>query len=101
MWTWRWGDRLVLLFAWTAGLGLCAITAAIVIYLAVQGIRYLHPDLIWTNPQVGYTQNETGGFLDPLIGTFLVAGLAIMIAGPVGVGACVITPPLTPPPRRR
>ena len=52
------------------------------IFLAIQGIRYLRPDLIWTNPQVGFTQNETGGFLDPLIGTILVAGIAIAHRGP-------------------
>jgi phosphate transport system permease protein len=87
--SWRLTDRLGLGFAWFLGLLFCAVTAAIVIFLAIQGIRYLRPELIWTNPQVGYTQNQTGGFLDPLIGTFLVAGLAIMIAGPVGVGVAV------------
>jgi phosphate transport system permease protein len=87
--SWRLSDRIGLGFAWFLGLLFCAITAAIVIFLAIQGIRYLRPDLIWTNPRVGYTQNETGGFLDPLIGTFLVAGIAIAIAGPVGVGVAV------------
>jgi phosphate transport system permease protein len=87
--SWRLTDRLGLAFAWFLGLLFCAITAAIVIFLAIQGIRYLRPDLIWTNPQVGFTQNETGGFLDPLIGTILIAGIAIAIAGPVGVGVAV------------
>ena len=86
---WRLTDRLGLAFAWFLGLLFCAVTVAIVIFLAVQGIRYLQPDLIWTNPRVGFTQNETGGFLDPLIGTVLVAGIAIAIAGPVGVGVAV------------
>ena len=40
------------------------------IYLLVQGIRYLRPDMLWTNPKVGNNQNETGGFLAPLLGTF-------------------------------
>jgi phosphate transport system permease protein len=87
--SWRLTDRLGLAFAWFLGLLFCAITAAIVIFIAIQGIRYLRPDLIWTRPQVGFTQNETGGFLDPLIGTILVAGIAIAIAGPVGVGVAV------------
>lgn len=86
---WRFTDRLGLAFAWFLGLLFCVITAAIIIFLAVQGIRYLQPSLIWTNPQVGFTQNQTGGFLGPLIGTFLVAGIAIGIAGPVGVGVAV------------
>ncbi|HEX4008409.1 MAG TPA: ABC transporter permease subunit [Solirubrobacteraceae bacterium] len=87
--SWRLTDRLGLAFAWFLGLLFCAITAAIVIFLALQGIRYLHPDLIWTNPQVGFNQSETGGFLAELIGTALVAGIAIAIAGPVGVGVAV------------
>ncbi len=87
--SWRLTDRLGLAFAWFLGLLFCAITVAIVIFLAVQGIRYLRPDLIWTSPQVGFTQNETGGFLDPLIGTVLVAAIAIAIAGPIGVGVAV------------
>ncbi len=87
--SWRLVDRLGLAAAWLLGLLFCAITAAIVIFLAVQGLRYLSPSLIWTNPRVGYTQGATGGFLDPLIGTVLVAGIAIGIAGPVGVGVAV------------
>jgi phosphate transport system permease protein len=87
--SWRLTDRIGLAFAWFLGLLFCAITVGIVVFLAIQGIRFLHPDLIWTNPQVGYTQNQTGGFLDPLIGTFLIAAIAIGIAGPVGVGVAV------------
>ena len=51
----------------------CAIAASIVIYLLVQGLRYVRPSLLVTHPTVGYTENQTGGFLDPLIGTLLVA----------------------------
>ena len=87
--SWRLTDRIGLGFAWFLGLLFCAITLAIVAFLAVQGIRYLRPELLWTNPQVGFNQNQTGGFLDPIIGTFLVAGIAIGIAGPVGVGVAV------------
>ncbi|MGP0052803.1 MAG: PstA family ABC transporter permease [Solirubrobacteraceae bacterium] len=87
--SWRLTDRLGLAFAWLLGLLFCAIAVAIVAFFAIQGIRYLRPDLLWTNPKVGYTQGETGGFLDPMIGTLLVAGIAIAIAGPVGVGVAV------------
>ncbi len=87
--SWRLTDRLGLAVAWGLGLLFCAITAAIVIFLAVQGIRYLSPSLLWTNPKVGFTEGATGGFLDPLIGTVLVAFIAIAIAGPVGVGVAV------------
>ncbi len=54
-------DRLGLAFAWFVGLLFCAICAAIVIYVLVQGIRYLEPDLLWTNPKVGNTRTRPAG----------------------------------------
>ena len=87
--SWRWTDRLGLAFAWLVGLLFCVICAAIVIYLLIQGIRYLHPSFLWTNPKVGNTQNETGGILAPLLGTAIVITLAMGIATPVGVGIAV------------
>ena len=58
-------------------------------FLAVQGLRYLHPDMVWTNPRAGYTQSETGGILAPLVGTILVTVVAMAIATPLGVGVAV------------
>lgn len=86
---WRPVDRIGLALAWLLGLLFCAICAAIVIFVAIQGLRYLHPDMIWTNPRAGYSENETGGILAPLVGTILVAALAMAIAVPVGVGVAV------------
>jgi phosphate transport system permease protein len=83
---WRLSDRAGLGFAWLLGLLFCAITCAIVIYLLVQGIKYVRPELFVTHPAAGFTERETGGFLDPLIGTFLVGLLAMAIALPVGIG---------------
>jgi phosphate transport system permease protein len=87
--SWSVVDRAGLAFAWTVGLLFCAIAAAIVIYVLVQGIRYLHPDLLWTNPKVGNSQSQTGGFLAPLLGTLIVTTLAMVLATPVGVGVAV------------
>jgi phosphate transport system permease protein len=87
--TWRLTDRAGLAVAWFLGLLFCAITAAIVIFLLVQGVRYLNLDLVITNPKVGFNQTQTGGFLGPLIGTFVIAAISIGIAGPVGVGIAV------------
>jgi phosphate transport system permease protein len=84
-WTWRWGDRLVLFCAWTAGLGLCLVSAAIVIYMGYRGIQYLRPGLLFSRPAVGTSQSETGGFLDPLIGTVLLTVIGILLAGPLAV----------------
>lgn len=86
---WRLTDRLGLAFAWFMGLLFCAICAAIVLFLVVQGIRYLRPDMLWTNPKVGFSQSETGGFFSPLVGTVLVTAIAVAIATPVGVGVAV------------
>jgi phosphate transport system permease protein len=87
--SWSVVDRAGLAFAWTVGLLFCAICAAIVIYVLVQGIRYLSPDLLWTNPKVGDTQSETGGFLAPMLGTVLVTTLAMLLATPIGIGVAV------------
>ena len=67
----------------------CAIAAAIVIYFLVEGIRYLRPNLLVTNPAPGVSESQTGGFLDPLLGTVIVGLLAMAIATPVGIGIAV------------
>ena len=87
--SWSFVDRAGLAFAWTVGLLFCAICGAIVIYVLVQGARYLRPELLWTNPKAGDTQSQTGGFLDPMVGTVLVTTVAMLLATPVGVGVAV------------
>jgi phosphate transport system permease protein len=87
--SWRLTDRIGLAFAWLLGLLFCAVAIAIVVYLAIQGIHYLHPDLLWTNPKTSDTEAGSGGFLAPILGTFLIAGLAIAIALPMGVCVAV------------
>jgi phosphate transport system permease protein len=86
---WRLSDRLGLAFAWLMGLLFCVVCAAIVIFLVVQGFRFLKPDMLWTNPKVGFNQNTTGGFLAEIIGTVTVTAIALVIAVPVGVGVAV------------
>jgi phosphate transport system permease protein len=83
--TWRWSDRLVLGAAWLAGLSLCAIAAAIVLYMGVRGIQYLRPSLLFSHPAVGTKQDQTGGFLDPLLGTALLTAIGIAIAAPLAI----------------
>ncbi len=83
--TWRWSDRLVLVAAWGAGLALCAITAAILIYMGYRGVQYLRPSLLFSRPQVSQGQAGSGGFLDPLIGTALLTVVGVAIAAPLGI----------------
>jgi phosphate transport system permease protein len=87
--SWRPLDRLGLMVCWGLGLLICAIAGAIVIYMFVQGLRYVRPELLVTHPTGGYGEAHSGGFLDPLLGTFLVAALAMAIAIPVGVSTAV------------
>ena len=82
---WRLTDRIGLAIAWFLGLLFCAVAGALVIYFLVQGLKYVRPSLFVTNPTAGFTASTTGGFLDPLLGTFLVTGLAMIIALPAGL----------------
>jgi len=54
-----------------------------------RGVQYLNLDLLFTHPQAGLDQSKTGGFLDPILGTFLLTVLGVAIAAPIGVGVAV------------
>src|ERR1019366_8295290 len=75
--------------AWIAGMGLCIIAAAIVLYMGFRGIQYLRPSLIFSRPQVSPNQAGSGGFLDPLLGTLLLALIGIAVAVPLAVCSAV------------
>jgi phosphate transport system permease protein len=83
--TWRWVDRIALGLAWAAGLGLCLIAVAIVVYMGYRGLQYLRPSLIGTSPAPEVNQAATGGFLDPIEGTGLLTLIGVVIATPLGV----------------
>jgi phosphate transport system permease protein len=87
--SWRWLDRFALAFAWTAGIGLCLIAAAIVIYMGYRGIEYLRPNLLVQRPSLSTTQSGSGGFLDPLIGTAILTLIGILLAVPLAVGGAI------------
>jgi phosphate transport system permease protein len=86
---WPLADRIALGACWAAGIVLCALAAAIVIYMMVKGLQYLRPELLWTRPQAELDQSRTGGFLDPLIGTLLLTAMATAIAGPLGAAIAI------------
>jgi phosphate transport system permease protein len=83
--SWRRGDQLIFALAWIAGLGLCVVASAIVIFLAVKGLQYLDPKLLVTRPSAAVNQANSGGFLDPMIGTLTTAVLGTLIATPLAV----------------
>ncbi len=87
--TWRLGDRIALVLCWAAGITLCVLAGAIVLYMLYRGIETLSPSLLVTQPVEGSDQRGEGGFLDPIIGTFVLAIIGTAIALPLGVATAV------------
>ena len=87
--TWRLSDRIGLAICWALGLLFCAIAVAIVVYLLVQGIKYLRPSMLVTPASAGFDQSQSGGFSDAFLGTLIVATMGIAIALPAGVGIAI------------
>jgi phosphate transport system permease protein len=87
--TWRWGDRVALAAAWIAGISLCVISAAIVLYMGYRGIQYLRPGLIFSRPQASGTQAGSGGFLDPLLGSIVLTIIGIALALPLALASAI------------
>lgn len=86
---WHVADRVGLALCWSAGIALCLLALGIVLFMLVRGLQYLNLDLLFTHPQPDLNQSKTGGFLDPLIGTFLLIVVGIAIALPLGVATAV------------
>ena len=86
---WPLADRIALGACWAAGITLCVLAAAIVLYMLVRGVQFLRPELLWSRPEAELDQSQTGGFLDPLIGTLLLTTMATAIAGPLGAAIAI------------
>jgi phosphate transport system permease protein len=86
---WRWSDRFALVLAWAVGIGLCLIAAAIVIYMGYRGIQYLRPSLLVTRPQASTTQQGSGGFLDEIAGSGLLALIGTVVAAPLALASAL------------
>jgi phosphate transport system permease protein len=86
---WPLVDRAAYWLCWTAGLALCLIAVAIVLYMLIEGLSYLRPHLLVTSPAPSLQQSKAGGFLDPIEGTFLLTAVGIAIAAPIGVGLAI------------
>jgi phosphate transport system permease protein len=87
--SWSRFDRIGLACAWAAGLLLCAIAGAIVIYLGIRGIQYVKWDEITAHPLPESDQTKSGGYLDPIYGTLILTALGTVIAAPLGVAIAV------------
>jgi phosphate transport system permease protein len=86
---WRRSDRVFVALCWVAGISLCLIAGALTLYMLFKGIQYLRPKLLTTHPVADLDQSKTGGFLDPLIGTVILAVIGTLIALPLGVASAV------------
>ena len=87
--SWPLIDRIGLGLAWAAGLLLCLVASAIVIYMLVRGVQFLRPGLLFSHPQPELDQTKSGGFLDPLLGTFILTVLGTTLAILPGVSIAV------------
>jgi phosphate transport system permease protein len=83
--SWPLVDRIAYWLCWAVGIGLCLLALAIVLYMLVKGISYLRPSLFVESPASSVKQSQSGGFLDPIVGTLIVATIGIAIAAPAGV----------------
>jgi phosphate transport system permease protein len=86
---WQRSDRIGLAVCWGLGVLFCAMAVAIVGYMCVEGLKYMSPSLLVTSPKVGFTEAQTGGFSDAIIGTLAVSVMGMAIAMPVGVGIAI------------
>ncbi|HWJ50688.1 MAG TPA: ABC transporter permease subunit [Solirubrobacteraceae bacterium] len=84
--SWLLVDRLGYWLCWVTGIGLCVIAGSIVLVMFVKGVSSLRLSLFVESPSPSLHQSQSGGFLDPLIGTLIVTTIGIAIAAPVGVG---------------
>jgi phosphate transport system permease protein len=87
--TWSLVDRIGLAICWALGLLFCAIAVAVVVYLFIQGIKFLKPSMLVTPAASGFTESQSGGFSDALIGTLIVAVMGLSIALPAGIAIAV------------
>lgn len=87
--TWPLGDRIGLGLCWAAGIVLGLVVLGILVFMLVKGVQFLQPELLVTRPSGEVDQGASGGFLDPIVGTFALTAVGILIAAPLGVGVAL------------
>ncbi|HEX3511263.1 MAG TPA: ABC transporter permease subunit [Solirubrobacteraceae bacterium] len=84
--SWPLADRIAYWLCWGTGVGICLIAAAIVVFMLVKGLSALDFKLFVTSPAASLVQSQSGGFLDPIIGTLIVTAIGFAISAPLGIG---------------
>lgn len=82
-------DRIGLLTAWGTGIFLCLVAFGISAYMAVKGLQFINIEMLTTSPTPAIDQSDTGGFLDPMLGTLILTVLGTAIAAPLGVAIAI------------
>jgi phosphate transport system permease protein len=75
----------VLLLVMTATVG---VLAWVLTYVAGQGLKYLGPEFLSQTPP-GNPSQPGGGFLNGIIGSLIVTGIATLLSMPVGIAAAI------------
>jgi phosphate transport system permease protein len=86
---WRPVDVFAYGAAWAAGLLLTLIALLLLLFLGYKGISYLSIDLLTHRPQAAVDQSQSGGILDPIVGTLVMVLVGIAVATPLGVGSAL------------
>jgi phosphate transport system permease protein len=68
--------------------GTLAVLAWVLVYVAIQGFQALGPHFLGSNPP-GNPGQAGGGFYNGIVGSFIVVGVATLIAVPLGVASAV------------
>jgi phosphate transport system permease protein len=87
--SWPLLDRVGYWLSWATGIGLCLVALAIVLFMFVKGISYLKLSMFVQSPAPEALQSKSGGFLDPIVGTLIVAVLGTLIATPIGIAIAI------------
>jgi phosphate transport system permease protein len=97
--SWPLVDRIGYWLCWATGIGLCVITAAIVVFMLVKGVAYMRPSLFVQSPAPEIQQSKSGGFFDPIVGTFIITAIGTLIAAPIGIAVATWLSEYGRPPR--
>ncbi len=83
--SWPLADRIGYWLCWATGIGLCLVAGSIVLVMFVKGVSSLRLSLFFHSPSPSLHQSQSGGFLDPIVGTLIVTLIGTAIAAPMGV----------------
>ncbi len=83
--SWPLIDRVGYWLCWTMGIALCLIVVWIVVFMLIKGVSYLKPAMFVQSPAASLHQSQSGGFLDPIEGTFMITAIGTLIAAPLGI----------------